>query len=142
MNTPVCDFVRDYCARNPLRLHMPGHKGVGMLGFEHLDLTEMEGADDLYHPSGIIAESERNASALFGCRTFYSTEGSSQCIRAMVLLVSRYARMRGEKALILASRNAHKTFLNAAALADAEVAWLYPRPGGSYLSCCPATPAS
>ena len=29
MNTPICDFVRDYAARRPDRLHMPGHKGRG-----------------------------------------------------------------------------------------------------------------
>ena len=135
MNTPICDFVREYCRSDALRLHMPGHKGMGPLGFEHLDLTEMEGADDLYHPDGIIAESEAIASALFGCRTFYSTEGSSQCIRAMVFLVCQYARLTGKRPLIAAGRNAHKTFLSAAALADAEVVWLYPQEGDSHLSC-------
>lgn len=116
-------------------MHMPGHKGIGPLGFEHLDLTEMEGADDLYHPDGIIAESESNASALFGCQTLYSTEGSSQCIRAMVTLACQYARETGRKPLIAAGRNAHKTFLSAAALADAEVVWLWPDESDSYLSC-------
>ena len=33
MTTPVCDFVRSYAAKNPLRLHMPGHKGVSLLGY-------------------------------------------------------------------------------------------------------------
>ena len=73
MNTPICDFVKNYAEGNALRLHMPGHKGVGPLGIEHLDLTEVEGADSLYEAGGIIRRSEENASALFGCPTFYST---------------------------------------------------------------------
>ena len=72
MNTPICDFVRRYADNGALRLHMPGHKGAPILGFEHLDITEISGADSLYEASGIIAESEANASALFGCPTFYS----------------------------------------------------------------------
>lgn len=135
MDTPICDFVRAYCQSDALRTHMPGHKGAGLLGFEHLDITEFDGADDLYHPEGIIRESEENASRLFGCETLYSTEGSSQCIRAMLYLVAQYAKEQGRRPLIAAGRNAHKTFLSAAALLDLDVAWLCPREPDSYLSC-------
>lgn len=70
-----------------VRFHMPGHKGAGFLGCESFDITEVSGADELYEARGIIAESERNAASLFGSRrTCYSTEGSSQCIRAMLRL--------------------------------------------------------
>ena len=87
MTTPIADFVRAYAASGTARLHMPGHKGVSFLGCEALDLTEIHGADSLYEAAGIIAESEANAAALFGsARTFFSTEGSSQCIRAMLAL--------------------------------------------------------
>ena len=86
MRTPICDYVNQYLAANPTRLHMPGHKGRGPLGCEDRDITEIPGADCLFEADGIIAESERNASALFGCPTFYSTEGSSHCIRAMLFL--------------------------------------------------------
>ena len=135
MDTPICDFVRSYAASNPLRLHMPGHKGASYLGVEHLDITEIQGADSLYEADGIIARSEANASALFGCRTLYSTEGSSQCIRAMLYLVMLCAKQQGRKPIIAAGRNAHKTFLTAAALLDLPVDWLYPEENLSYLSC-------
>ncbi len=135
MNTPICDFVRRYAASDALRLHMPGHKGSPLLGFEHLDITEIHGADSLYEANGIIAESEGNASALFGCPTFYSAEGSSQCIRAMVHLAMLQAKAEKKSPRIAAGRNAHKTFLSAAALLDADVVWLYPPDQASYLSC-------
>ena len=135
MDTPICNFVREYAQSSICRLHTPGHKGAGCLGMEHLDITEIQGADSLYEAESIIAESEANASDLFGCRTFYSTEGSSQCIRAMLYLLSIYAKQRGRKPLIAAGRNAHKAFLSAAALLDVDVCWLYPQSTVSYLSC-------
>ena len=135
METPICDFVRDYAESGTLRLHMPGHKGETVLGMESLDITEIRGADSLYEADGIIARSEANASRVFGCRTLYSTEGSSQCIRAMLYLVRLWAVQQGRGPRIAAGRNAHKTFLTAAGLLDLQVDWLWPRGEGSYLSC-------
>lgn len=129
--TPICDFVRDYAAGNPVRAHMPGHKGKGAL--EALDITEISGADDLFHPQGIIARSEEIASRLFGCPTWYSTEGSSLCIRAMLHLAM--TRQRSSRPWVLAGRNAHKAFVNAAILLDFAITWLYPRAEDSFLSC-------
>lgn len=114
---------------------MPGHKGTSFLGMEHLDITEIDGADSLYEAGGIIARSEANASQRFGCRTLYSTEGSSQCIRAMLYLVQLHAGQNGQRTRIAAGRNAHKTFLTAAALLDLDVDWLYPKDNAGYLSC-------
>ncbi len=133
MDTPICDFVRRYAGGDTLRLHMPGHKGAPLLGMEALDITEIRGADSLYEAAGIIRRSEENASRLFGCPTFYSTEGSSQCIRAMLLLAAQYRCGRGERLRVLAGRNAHRTFLSACALLESEVSWL--RGEGVYLSC-------
>ena len=132
MNTPICDFVKKYTDKNALRLHMPGHKGESLLGFESRDITEIEGADSLYEADGIIKESENNASFLFGSPTFYSTEGSSQCIKAMLYLICLKAE---GKAVIWAGRNVHKSFLSAAVLLDFKIEWLYPDEGESYLSC-------
>lgn len=140
MNTPICDFVRQYAQSGILRLHMPGHKGASFLEMEALDITEIQGADSLYEADGIIAQSEDNASALFACPTFYSTEGSSQCIRAMLYLISLHGKRQGKRPLILAGRNAHKTFLSAAALLDLDVRWLYPKEGEPYLSCSVTAP--
>ena len=125
MNTPVCDFVRQYASGNPGRLHMPGHKGLPLLGPEPLDITEIPGADTLYSSCGILRESENNAAFVFGsARTVYSTEGSSLCIRAMLYLAQMHAAMQGRRARIAAGRNAHRVFIEAAALLDPELVWL------------------
>ena len=87
MNTPIYDFINKYIKKGISRLHMPGHKGKSFLGCEAYDITEIAGADVLSEASGIIAESEQNATELFGTsHTFYSTEGSSLAIRTMLAL--------------------------------------------------------
>lgn len=134
MNTPIYDFAREYAESDAVRMHMPGHKGVPRLGCEPYDLTEISGADELFAPNGIIAESEANSSALFGCQTLYSAEGSSLCIRAMLFLLMRYAAETGRKPLIAAARNVHKTFLTASALLHFDVLWVPQEQDASYLS--------
>jgi arginine/lysine/ornithine decarboxylase len=96
MTTPIIEFIRKYKDSGVIRAHMPGHKGVPMLGPEPLDITEIPGADSLYEADGIIRESEKNAGELFGAETFYSTEGSSLCIRAMLYLAALHARVWGK----------------------------------------------
>lgn len=135
MDTPIFDFVQNYIKSNTARLHMPGHKGVSFLGCEANDITEIDGADELYAPSGIIRKSEENASRLFGTsKTVYSAGGSSQSINAMLYL----AYLRADKMsrpFVLAGRNAHKSFIYALAKLDADVKWLYPEMSASICSC-------
>ena len=136
MNTPICDFVRAYAAADPVRMHMPGHKGHPASGPEALDLTEIAGADVLYRSRGIIRRSEENAASLFGtARTVYSTEGSSLCIRAMLYLALLSAKAKDLPPRLLAGRNAHRTLMTAAGLLDLEIDWLLPAPGDDLLSC-------
>ena len=129
MKTPICTFLQKYASDDYLRLHMPGHKGIGEL--EAFDLTEIKGADSLYEADGIIKESEGYASELFGSYTLYSTEGSSLCIRAMLYL-ALLTKAGGRRPVILAGRNAHKVFISGAALLDFDIRWLMG--GTSYLS--------
>jgi len=162
MTTPIFDFVQRYAASSTTRFHMPGHKGQPLLGCEPWDITEIQGADALYEADGIIAESEANATALFGSqRTLYSTEGSSQCIRAMLYLAMTYYRDRihhtadnreatravaadhlsyhqptaDSRPVIVAARNVHKAFVYAAALLDLDVVWLWPEETDSLCGC-------
>ena len=154
MKTPIYDFVSKYAASDVVRLHMPGHKGRTLLGCEERDITEIAGADALYEASGIIAESEANATALFGTgRTLYSTEGSSQCVRAMLELARRWWLQKQAKTecadsilrnavrpVVVAARNAHKAFLYAAILLDFEIIWLWPEEENASLCSCVVTP--
>lgn len=121
--TPVCDFIKKY-RENTARFHMPAHKGAG--GVFQDDITEIDGADVLYSPQGIIAESEKIASQVFNSQaTFFSTEGSSLCVRAAVWLVNAYVKNQGKALKILAFRNVHSSFVSACALCGVEPVWVY-----------------
>ena len=136
MTTPVLDFVRRYAESGAIRFHMPGHKGRPFLGCEPWDITEIPGADALYEAEGAIAQGEANTAALYGTRrTCWSTEGASQCIRAMLYLAVTHTGSR----TVAAARNVHRAFVSAAALLDLDVVWLWPEESRS-LCGCPISP--
>ena len=133
MDTPIYDFLRRYAASDTLRAHMPGHKGKThveeLRQLYELDITEIKGADSLFEAEGIIAESERNTSALYGSAgSVFSAGGSTLCIQAMLTLMKQEGRR------IIAVRNVHRAFLNAAALLGLDVEWLMPEYSGGILS--------
>lgn len=139
MRTPIFDFVKKYSESGVERLHMPGHKGCHFTGCESLDITEIKGADALYEAKGIIAESERNASFLFGSKaTFYSAEGSSQCIKAMLCLAK--SKSKKKHFTVIAARNVHKSFVYACGLLDIHVRWLFDESKQFSLCRCKITP--
>ena len=134
MTTPIFDFVKKYATSGTTRFHMPGHKGRGELGVESYDITEISGADVLYGAEGIIEESENNLTSLYGtAHSFYSTEGSTLAIKAMLRLVSE--RQGEERSLIIAARNVHASFVKAAALLDLDVEFVYPKSKEHLCSC-------
>ena len=55
--------------------HMPGHKrnadNVPHIDPYLMDITEIEGFDDLNHPEGIIKSAMERASRIFGSRKTY-----------------------------------------------------------------------
>ena len=129
MNTPVYDFLTRYAKADPIRMHMPGHKGrlspPALQEAAKLDLTEIDGADSLFEADGILDESEENAARLYGASaTFYSCAGSTLCIQTMLLLMKQEGRM------VVAARNVHRAFLNACVLLNLPVCWVYPQSGG------------
>jgi len=140
-HTPILDYLGAYDGREPVRLHMPGHKGRTYLCAEQWDITEIDGADNLYYPEGIIAESEGVATALFGSRrTVYSTGGSSQSIFAALWLLRRYAADKGLAPLVLAARNVHQAFVSGVAQTGLDVDWFYPQDATDI--ACPISPVA
>ncbi len=121
--TPIHSFLEEYKRDSFVRLHMPGHKGSGE-NAESMDITEISGADSLFEANGIIEESERIAGEIYGAHTLYSTEGSSLSIRAMLYLVTLYAKKIDREPIIAAARNVHKSFISAAALIDFDIDWI------------------
>ena len=133
MDTPIYDFLRSYADSGILRAHMPGHKGnapAAELGkLFALDITEIKGADSLFETEGIIAQSESNTAKLYGSRaSVFSAGGSTLCIQAMLAIMKQEGRR------VIAVRNVHRAFLNAAALLGLDVQWIMPEYSGGILS--------
>ena len=133
MQTPIVDFIKKYARKKTARFHMPGHKGKKVFLGEKFDITEIDGADNLSAPFGIIKNSQDNTAKLFGAeKTYFSTAGSSLSIKAML---SAFIKNNGERPVVFAGRNAHKAFIHSAILLDFEIKWLYGEDRESYLSC-------
>ncbi len=139
--SPLGKFIEEYKNSDPVRLHMPGHKGA--FGYED-DITEIAGADSLYEACGVLSEAEEDAARLFGSRrTFLSAEGSSQVIKAMCFLALKHFRKNGGEAehpVILASRNAHKSFICASMLLGFDIRWMSPEDTDFSLCRCELHP--
>lgn len=128
MDTPFLDKIQQL-ARLRARFFMPGHKGnpAAMPAFGQVlpyDITEIEGADDLSHPSAELAESEANMSRIYGSgATLYSASGSSSSICAMLALFV------GEGGQVIMQRGCHVSAIRALAFLDATPHWLLPQEG-------------
>lgn len=106
-------------------MHMPGHKrNTKLLGDElpiDIDITEIEGFDNLHEPQGILKESMDRVRDYFGVRdSIYMVNGSTggilSCIRAAV-------KNRGR---ILVARNSHKSVYHAIELLELRPVYLTP----------------
>ena len=120
MKTPIHSFLQNYTKNNTIRCHMPGGKGKN----NPFDITEIEGADNLYEASGIILESEEIAASLFGAgSTLYSCGGSTLAIQGMLSVI----RQTCTKNTIIAGRYSHKSLINTAIMLDFDIKWAYPK---------------
>ena len=91
---------------------MPGHKRnfsiVGETPLKEIDVTEVEGTDDLHDPEGIILKSMEKTAELYGsyfCR--YVVNGSTCGILSSIYAFTE----RGDRVLV--ARNCHKSVYNA-----------------------------
>ena len=103
-----------------LPMHMPGGKRRfrSQLPYQW-DVTDLAATDDLYHPTGLLKELQERISDLWHAeRSFALVNGSTAGILAAV-------RATGGGA-ILAARNAHRSFYNAAELCRRNVFYICP----------------
>ncbi len=106
-------------------MHMPGHKrNVESLQFVNpylVDITEIEGFDNLHQPEGILKQLSERLERLYGAgRSFPLINGSTAGILAGISA----STSRGDKILI--ARNSHKSVYHAAMLRSLEPVYCYP----------------
>ena len=125
MSRGLYDALREYCESDFYPFHMPGHKrnrNSGMLAdFYQMDITEIDGFDNLHQPESIIKEAQERAALLYHSKeTYFLVNGSTAGILSAVSAISGKA-----KRLIIA-RNCHKAVYHAAFLNRLKLHYLYP----------------
>ena len=124
----LIERLKKYRKSDMYPFHMPGHKrakGI-KLSFPDpfsVDITEIDGFDNLHHAEGILKDSMEWASCLYGSdRTWYLVNGST----CGLLSAISAAVSHGGK--ILVSRNCHKAVYHGIYLNHLEAVYVYPQP--------------
>lgn len=131
VKSPVQDFLIAHVKTDPISFHMPGHKGSALYrryGYTDFldnlfecDVTEIQGADNLFQTEGILKEAQDRYAELYEVKKSYlQINGSSGANIASMLA----AVPRGGK--IIMARNCHKSCFNALTLGDIKPVYAYP----------------
>ena len=118
--------LKEYQESDYYGFHMPGHKRN-----EHLmdmdlpygiDITEIEGFDDLHHADGILKSAQERAARVFGAEeSFFLVNGSTVGILSAILGSTK----RGDK--ILVARHCHKSIYHGIFMNELQPVYLYPQ---------------
>lgn len=125
----LLERLTEYAGSDAYPFHMPGHKrreipdGIPG-GFQDpygIDITEIDGFDNLHHAEGILKDAMDEAAAIYGAdRSWYLVNGSTCGILSAVFATTE----NGGK--ILTARNCHKAVYHAICLNRLEAEYLYP----------------
>lgn len=131
LRAPLAEAVERYAREQVTRFHMPGHKGgkgispeteriLGRRLFE-LDITGVEGMDDLLQPNGIIREAEELLAQAFGAEaSYFLINGTSSGLQALILSTLN----PGDE--IVVPRNMHKSMVSGVILSGARPVFVTP----------------
>lgn len=141
-NNTLAEMLRLYSTSGRIPFHMPGHKRsrnydyLNSLGAA-LDITEIDGFDNLHNASGILAEGMALLSEVYGSkRSFYLINGSTGGLLSAVRCAVPFG---GE---VIAARNCHKAVYNAMELVGARPHYIYPPCDADFRFCLAVTPKS
>ena len=127
MGDSLLEMLESYATQGVKALHMPGHKrNVGAAHYlnvlgARLDVTEIDGFDNLHEPSGILKGAMARAASLWGSENaFYLVNGSTCGILAGV----RALAQPGDKVIV--ARNSHQSVYHALELMELDAAYVLP----------------
>lgn len=116
--------LKAYAGTDRYPFHMPGHKRSGAVSFGDpfaVDITEIDGFDNLHHPEGMLKEMQEEAAAIYGTRqTYFHVNGSSGGILSAICAATK----AGDE--ILVARNCHKSVYHAIVLRRLRPYYLFP----------------
>lgn len=105
--------------------HMPGHKRnsqiTPMAGYYDIDITEIDGFDNLHAPEEILLDISRQGASLYAAEAAYLlVNGSTAGILTAIMASTNW----GDQMLI--SRNCHKSVYHGAYLQNLELLYVMP----------------
>lgn len=115
--------ISDYSETDHYPFHMPGHKRAA-LDFPNpwsVDITEIEGFDNLHHAEGILKELQEEAARLFGAKESFLLVNGSTC--GLLSAVSACVKRGGK---LLMSRNCHRSVYHGVYLRDITPVYVMP----------------
>ncbi|SET59953.1 aminotransferase class I/II-fold pyridoxal phosphate-dependent enzyme [[Clostridium] polysaccharolyticum] len=120
------DKLSQYGKKSYYPFHMPGHKRnlklMGEMNPYAIDITEIDGFDNLHDPEDVILESMKRAEKLYQSeKTFYLVNGSTAGILTGISACTK----KGDK--ILMARNCHKAAYHAVFVNELNPVYLYPQ---------------
>lgn len=121
----IYDKLKDYSDSDYYGFHMPGHKrNLDMLKSTvpyKIDITEIEGFDDLHHAEGILKEAQIRAA-----RIYHADEIHFLINGSTVGILSAIAGVTKKGDTILVARNCHKSVYHAIYMNELNPVYLYP----------------
>ncbi len=122
----IYNYLTEYSKGDFYGMHMPGHKRnkrvMGNTLPYEIDITEIDGFDDLHHADGIIQEAQERAARLYRAdETHFLVNGSTVGILSAIMGVAD----KGDQ--ILVARNCHKSVYHAIYLNELEPVYVYPK---------------
>lgn len=117
--------LSEYSESDYYGFHMPGHKrNKEMLKIDlpyQIDITEIEGFDDLHHATGVLKKAQIKAADVYGAQeTLFLINGSTVGMLSAILGNTN----KGDKVLV--ARNCHKSVYHAIFMNELEPVYLYP----------------
>lgn len=116
--------LEEYAQSDCYPYHMPGHKrrlcSETIAPVAALDITEIDGFDNLHDTSGILLRLQEKAAALYGAEeSFYLVNGSTAGI------LSAVSAALPEHGKLLMTRGCHKSAYHASYLRDLDITCLW-----------------
>lgn len=135
------DKLVDYSKTNIYPMHMPGHKRnekvMDMINPYSIDITEVEGFDNLFHADDILKACMERAASLYKSQYCnYLIGGSSAGILSGISACTK----KGDKVLL--TRDCHKSVYNAIYINELKPIYIYPQINNEYGINCGTCPKS
>lgn len=133
MEKDILDSLTEYAKKDYYPFHMPGHKrNTELCQIENpygLDITEIDGFDNLHDAKGLLKLAMEEAAELYGAEeTYFLVNGSTCGILAAIHACTKFGDM------VLVARNCHKSVYHALYLQKLVPVYLYPQEEQGILS--------